>query len=79
MAKDDSVPMDGIVNKVLPNAEFLVELKNGHLIKAHVSGKIRMNHIMILAGDRVRVEMSTYDLTRGRIVIRYKKDKEDRQ
>ncbi len=64
--------MEGTVIEPLPNAMFRVELKNGHKVLAHVSGKIRMNFIRILAGDRVMVELSPYDLTRGRIVYRYK-------
>ncbi|TYO93823.1 translation initiation factor 1 (bIF-1) [Desulfallas thermosapovorans DSM 6562] len=64
--------MEGTVIEPLPNAMFRVELKNGHKVLAHVSGKIRMNFIRILAGDRVMVELSPYDLTRGRIVYRFK-------
>ena len=64
--------MEGTVIEPLPNAMFRVELQNGHKVLAHVSGKIRMNFIRILAGDRVMVELSPYDLTRGRIVYRYK-------
>lgn len=64
--------MEGTVVEPLPNAMFRVELQNGHKVLAHVSGKIRMNFIRILAGDRVMVELSPYDLTRGRIVYRYK-------
>lgn len=64
--------MEGTVLEPLPNAMFRVELANGHKILAHVSGKIRMNFIRILAGDRVMVELSPYDLSRGRIVYRYK-------
>jgi translation initiation factor IF-1 len=64
--------VEGTVIEPLPNAMFRVELKNGHKVLAHVSGKIRMNFIRILAGDRVMVELSPYDLTRGRIVYRFK-------
>jgi len=64
--------VEGTVVEPLPNAMFRVELQNGHKVLAHVSGKIRMNFIRILAGDRVMVELSPYDLTRGRIVYRYK-------
>ncbi len=70
--KKDVVEVEGKVVEPLPNAMFRVELKNGHKILAHVSGKIRMNFIRILSGDRVLVELSPYDLTRGRITYRYK-------
>ncbi len=70
--KKDVVEVEGTVVEPLPNAMFRVELKNGHKILAHVSGKIRMNFIRILPGDRVLVELSPYDLTRGRITYRYK-------
>ncbi|HDK8102767.1 TPA: translation initiation factor IF-1 [Staphylococcus aureus] len=72
MAKQDVIELEGTVLDTLPNAMFKVELKNGHEILAHVSGKIRMNYIRILPGDKVTVEMSPYDLTRGRITYRYK-------
>ena len=72
MAKDDVIEVEGRVVEPLPNAMFRVELENGHKVLAHVSGKIRMHFIRILAGDRVRVELSPYDLTRGRITYRYK-------
>ncbi|SFR04978.1 translation initiation factor IF-1 [Desulfoscipio geothermicus] len=72
MSGKDVIEMEGTVIEPLPNAMFRVELKNGHKVLAHVSGKIRMNFIRILAGDRVMVELSPYDLTRGRIVYRYK-------
>lgn len=72
MAKDDVIEVEGTVVEALPNAMFRVELKNGYRILAHVSGKIRMNFIRVLPGDRVMVELSPYDLTRGRIVYRYK-------
>jgi translation initiation factor IF-1 len=72
LAKDDVIEVDGTVVEPLPNAMFRVELANGHLVLAHISGKMRMNFIKILAGDRVMVELSPYDLTRGRIVYRYK-------
>jgi len=68
----DVIEVEGTVLEPLPNAMFRVELKNGHKVLAHVSGKIRMHFIRILAGDRVMVELSPYDLTRGRIVYRYK-------
>ncbi len=70
--KKEVIEKEGKVIELLPNAMFKVELNNGHQILAHVSGKIRMNFIRILVGDRVLVEMSPYDLTRGRITYRYK-------
>lgn len=72
MAKDDVIEVEGIVVDTLPNTMFKVELENGHEILAHVSGKIRMNYIRILPGDKVTVEMSPYDLTKGRITYRFK-------
>ena len=72
MGKDDIIEVDGTVIEPLPNAMFRVELENGHKVLAHISGKMRMNCIKILAGDRVMVELSPYDLTRGRIIYRYK-------
>ncbi|MCG1584582.1 translation initiation factor IF-1 [Staphylococcus epidermidis] len=72
MAKQDVIELEGTVLDTLPNAMFKVELENGHEISAHVSGKIRMNYIRILPGDKVTVEMSPYDLSRGRITYRYK-------
>jgi translation initiation factor IF-1 len=72
MSKDDVIELEGTVIEPLPNAMFRVELANGHKILAHVSGKIRMNFIRILPGDRVTVELSPYDLTRGRIVYRFR-------
>ena len=71
MAKQDVIELEGTVLDTLPNAMFKVELENGHEILAHVSGKIRMNYIRILPGDKVTVEMSPYDLSRGRITYRY--------
>jgi translation initiation factor IF-1 len=70
MAKEDAIRVDAIVKEALPNTQFKVELPNGHVILAHVSGKMRMNFIKILPGDKVTVEMSPYDLTKGRIVFR---------
>ena len=70
--KDDVIEMEGKVEEVLPNTQFIVTLDNGHQVKAHVSGKIRMNIIRILPGDKVTIELSTYDLTRGRITYRHK-------
>ncbi len=72
MAEDEAIEVEGEVLKTLPNAKFRVELENGHEVLAHISGKMRMHYIEILPGDRVKVELSPYDLTRGRIVYRYK-------
>jgi translation initiation factor IF-1 len=72
MKKDDVVRIDGVVKETLPNAMFKVEVEGGHVILGHVSGKMRMNYIRILPGDKVGLELSPYDLTRGRIVRRYK-------
>ena len=72
MSKDDVIEIEGVVVEALPNAMFQVELANGHRILAHISGKLRMNFIRILPGDRVTVEMSPYDLTKGRITWRSK-------
>lgn len=72
MTKKDVIEVEGKVIEPLPNAMFRVELENGHKILAHVSGKIRMNYIRILPGDKVKVELSPYDLSRGRITYRYK-------
>lgn len=72
MGKQDVIEIDGVVEDTLPNAQFKVKLANGHEILAHVSGKIRMHYIRILPGDRVTVEISPYDLTRGRITFRHK-------
>jgi len=72
MAKEDLIEVEGVVNEALPNAMFRVQLDSGHQVSAHISGKIRMHFIRILAGDRVKVELSPYDLTRGRITYRCK-------
>ena len=72
MSKQDVIEVEGVVKEALPNAQFKVELKNGHIILAHISGKLRMNFIRILPGDKVTIEMSPYDLTRGRITWRSK-------
>ncbi|MDO4670710.1 MAG: translation initiation factor IF-1 [Aerococcus sp.] len=72
MSKEDMIEVEGTVTETLPNAMFKVELENGFEILAHVSGKIRVNYIRILPGDRVKVEMSPYDLTKGRITYRFK-------
>ena len=72
MAKEDVIEVEGVVVDALPNTHFKVELENGHIILAHISGKSRMNYIRILPGDKVTVELSPYDLTRGRITWRKK-------
>lgn len=72
MAKEELIEFDGKVLELLPNAHFKVQLDNGHIIIAHNSGKIRKNRIRILAYDRVKVEMTPYDLTKGRVIHRYK-------
>ncbi|MGI8773781.1 MAG: translation initiation factor IF-1 [Actinomycetota bacterium] len=71
-AKEEGIQVEGTVLEPLPNAMFKVELDNGHQVLAHISGKMRMHYIRILPGDRVLVELSPYDLTRGRVVYRYK-------
>ncbi len=71
---EDIIRVEGIVRKTLPNAMFRVEIEGGHIVLGHVSGKMRMHYIRILPGDRVALELSPYDLTRGRIVLRYKGD-----
>ena len=70
--KDDVIEFEGTVVEALPNANFKVELPNGHIVNAHISGKLRMNYIKILPGDRVTIEVSVYDLTKGRITWRAK-------
>ncbi len=72
MSKQDVIEVEGKVIEALPNAMFQVELENGHVVLAHVSGKIRMNFIRILPGDKVTIELTPYDLTRGRITYRFK-------
>lgn len=72
MPKEEKIEVEGTVVEALPNAMFRVDLEKGHRILAHISGKMRMHFIKILAGDKVKVELSPYDLTRGRIVYRYK-------
>lgn len=72
MAKKESIEVEATVSEALPNASFNVELGNGHKVLAHVSGKMRMNFIRVLPGDRVLVELSPYDLTRGRITYRFR-------
>jgi translation initiation factor IF-1 len=72
VAKQDLIRIDGIIEETLPNTQFIVKFDNGHKVIAHISGKMRMNFIKILEGDKVAVELSPYDLTRGRITYRYK-------
>lgn len=70
--KEESIEVEGVVTKLMPNANFTVKLKNGSEVLAHISGRMRMNFIQILEGDRVKMEISPYDLTKGRITFRYK-------
>ena len=70
MAKEEQIEMDGIVVDTLPNTTFRVELENGHIVTAHISGKMRKNYIRILTGDQVKVELTPYDLSKGRITFR---------
>ncbi len=70
MAKEEAIQMDGVVSETLPNTTFRVELENGHIITAHISGKMRKHYIRILTGDKVTVELTPYDLTKGRIIYR---------
>ena len=72
MPKDDVIELEGVVTEALPNAMFRVELSNGHKILAHISGKLRMHYIRIITGDKVTIEMSPYDLSKGRITWRTK-------
>ena len=72
MAKEEAIEVEGLVKEALPNVMFRVELKNGHVILAHMSGRMRQNHIKIVPGDTVKIEMSPYDLTKGRIIYRDK-------
>ena len=72
MSKEDVIEVDGVITEALPNTLFKVKLENGHEILGHISGKLRMNYIKILPGDKVKVELSPYDLTRGRITWRAK-------
>ena len=72
MSKQSAIEQDGVITEALSNAMFRVELENGHEITAHISGKMRMHYIKILPGDKVALELSPYDLTRGRIVLRHK-------
>ena len=70
MAKSDAIEMEGVIVDTLPNTMFRVELENGHIVTAHISGKMRKNYIRILTGDKVKVELTHYDLSKGRIVYR---------
>jgi translation initiation factor IF-1 len=72
LTKEDVIEVEGTVIEALPNTQFRVELENGHNVLAHISGKMRMNYIRILPGDRVKVELSPYDLDRGRITYRFR-------
>ena len=72
MAKEDVIEIDGIVKEALPNATFRVELENGHMILGHIAGRMRMNYIKILQGDKVKIELTPYSLDKGRITFRYK-------
>ncbi len=72
MPKQDLIKVDGIIDDVLPNTQFIVKLENGHKVLAHISGKMRMNFIKILTGDKVTVELSPYDLSKGRITYRFR-------
>ena len=72
MPKDDQIEMEGVVDETLPNTMFRVKLENGHIITAHISGRMRKNYIRILTGDKVKVEMTPYDLSKGRITFRNK-------
>ncbi len=72
MSKQDLIKVDGVIDDVLPNTQFIVKLENGHKVLAHISGKMRMNFIKILTGDKVTVELSPYDLSKGRITYRFK-------
>ena len=72
MAKEEAIKIDGVIKETLPNATFIVGLDNGHEVLAHISGKMRMHFIKILPGDKVKLAMSPYDLTKGRITFRYK-------
>ncbi len=72
MAKSGVIEVDGLIKEALPGTKFIVELENGHKVLAHISGKMRMHYIRILVGDKVKLELSPYDLDKGRIVYRYK-------
>ena len=72
MAREENIEMEGTIIETLPNTLFRVELENGHVVTAHISGKMRKNYIRILTGDKVKIEMTPYDLTKGRITYRFK-------
>jgi translation initiation factor IF-1 len=72
LAKEDAIEVEGTITEALPNTQFRVDLENGHEVLAHISGKMRMHYIRILPGDRVKVELSPYDLSRGRITYRFR-------
>ena len=72
MGKQELIQLDGVIEETLPNTQFIVKFENGHKVLAHISGKMRMNFIKILQGDKVKVELSPYDLNRGRITYRFK-------
>lgn len=72
MPKQELIQLDGVIEETLPNTQFIVRFENGHKVLAHIAGKMRMHFIKILQGDKVKVELSPYDLTKGRIVYRYK-------
>jgi translation initiation factor IF-1 len=78
MSKEDQIVMEGVVIETLPNTLFRVQLENGHLINAHISGRMRKSYIRVLTGDRVKVEMTPYDLTKGRIIFRGKGTESDK-
>ena len=71
MAKEEAIQVEGVIKETLPNAMFRVELENGHIVTAHISGKMRMHYIKLLPGDKVKLEMSPYDLSKARITYRY--------
>ena len=75
MSKDDVIEMEGTILETLPNTMFRVKLENGHVVTAHISGRMRKNYIRILTGDKVKVEMTPYDLTKGRITFRFKDER----
>jgi translation initiation factor IF-1 len=75
VAKEETIEMDGVVNEVMPDTRFIVALENGHTVVAYMSGKMRKHHIRILAGDKVRIEMTPYDLSKGRITFRHKDER----
>lgn len=79
MAKEEAIEMEGVVTEALPNTNFRVQLDNGHVVIAHISGRMRKNYIRILMGDRVTVQLTPYDLTKGRIIFRNKDSKESKE